>query len=468
MSLLWTSAEIAAVTRAEAPGTWMAGGVSIDSRSLQPGDLFIALVGPNQDAHRYVAQALEQGAAGALVTHHPVDVEGIAPLAVVADTLEALTALGSAGRERSAARIAAVTGSVGKTGVKEALRHVLARQAPTHASAASHNNHWGVPLSLARLPPDAAFGVFELGMNHAGEIAGLTRLVRPHAALVTLIAPAHLGHFASLEAIADAKAEIFVGLEPDGVAVLNHDDPLHPRLRRAAEATGNRTLTFGADPHADCCLIDTLPDAHGSAVIASWQGRRIAYRIGAPGRHWVSNSLAVLAVVAALGADLEAAAAALADLPALAGRGRRVSIPVRGGSATLLDESYNANPTSMRAAIEVLGRQPGRRLAVLGDMLELGDTAPSLHAALADPLAGAAVDQVFTCGPLMESLAAALPAARRGAHASSAVGLVEPLRDALRADDVVLVKGSQGSAMTRLVDALTTVPAAELSAAASG
>ena len=469
MSLLWTSAEVGAVTGATVAGTWMAQGVSIDSRTLARGDLFVALVGPNDDAHRHVAAALEQGAAGALVSHHPVDVEGTAPLAVVADTQAALEALGEAGRTRSRARVAAVTGSVGKTGVKEALRHVLARQGGTHASAASHNNHWGVPLSLARLPPDAAFGVFELGMNHAGEIAALTRLVRPHVALITLIAPAHLGHFPDLEAIADAKAEILEGLEPDGRAVLNRDDPFYPRLRAVAVRAGRDVLTFGAEADADCRLVDSLPDAHGSAVIATWQGRRIAYRIGAPGRHWVVNSLAVLATVVALGADLEAAAEALADLPALAGRGRRLEIRVPGGSAVLLDEAYNANPTSMQAAIEVLGGQPGRRIAVLGDMLELGDHAPAMHAALARPLARATVQRVFTCGPSMEHLAAALPDEQRGGHAATARGLVEPLRAALRADDVVLVKGSQGMGMRQILDALATavVPGPARTAAAA-
>jgi UDP-N-acetylmuramoyl-tripeptide--D-alanyl-D-alanine ligase len=327
----------------------------------------------------------------------------------VPDTQAGLEALGRAGRARAEARIVGVTGSVGKTGTKEALRHVLAAQGSTHASAASYNNHWGVPLTLARLPRAAAYGVLELGMNHPGEIAALTRQARPHVALITLIAPAHLGHFASLDAIADAKAEIFEGLEPGGVAVLNRDDPQFERLRAGAGPHAGRIATFGAERSADWRLLESRLDPDGSDVVAGFGGKRIAYRLGVPGRHWVANSLAVLAASEALGADVEAAAASLATLEPPAGRGRKRTIPIGGGEALLLDESYNANPVSMRAALELLGQMPGRRIAVLGDMLELGERGPDLHAGLAEAAQAAGVARVFCCGPLMESLFAALP-----------------------------------------------------------
>ena len=356
---------------------------------------------------------------------------------------------------RTAARIVGVTGSVGKTGTKEALRHVLARQAPTHASAASHNNHWGVPLSLSRMPEDASFGLFELGMNHAGEIAALTRLVRPHVALVTAIAPAHLAFFNSVAAIADAKAEIFSGLEPGGIAVLPRDDEHFPRLRRHAERAGAaRIVTFGVDAEADWRLAELALAADHSEVMALAGGRPLAYRLGMAGRHLAMNSLAVLAVVEALGADVALAARCLGELRPPVGRGERRVLAVAGGEAVLLDESYNANPASMAAAIAVLGSHAGRKVAVLGDMLELGAAAPELHAGLAEPLAAAAVDRVFTCGPCMAHLDAALPPARRGGHADAAAGLAPLVRAALAPGDVVLVKGSLGSRMSRVVDAL--------------
>jgi UDP-N-acetylmuramoyl-tripeptide--D-alanyl-D-alanine ligase len=455
---LWTAADAAAATGGElaGDGRWNAGGVSIDSRGLARGDLLVALLGENRDGHRFVAAALEAGAAAAVVSRPPEGLPAGASLLVVADTQAALEALGRAGRARSPARVAAVTGSVGKTGTKEALRHVLRPQGPTHASASSHNNHWGVPLSLARLPREAAYGVFELGMNHAGEIAALTRQVRPHAAMVTLIAPAHLGHFASLDEIADAKGEIFAGLEPGGTAVLNRDDEHLERLRGHAERAGAAAVvTFGAGEGADWRLLDARMDPLGSDVAAERRGRPLRYRLGVPGRHWVQNSLGVLAAAEALGADPEAAARELATLEPPAGRGLRRPIAVLGGDALLLDESYNANPASMAAALELLGQMPGRRIAVLGDMLELGERGPELHAALAEPLARAGVACLFSCGPLMAALQAALPAAVRGVHASDSASLVEELAHELRPGDAVLVKGSLGSRMGLIVEALT-------------
>jgi UDP-N-acetylmuramoyl-tripeptide--D-alanyl-D-alanine ligase len=460
MRPLWTADEAAAATGAKGRGGWTAKGVSIDTRSLTPGDLFIALVGESRDAHVFVAEAFARGAAAAMVDHRPDEVAKDAPLLLVRDTQAGLEALGRAGRTRTAARVAAVTGSVGKTGTKEALRHVLTRQGRTHASAASYNNHWGVPLSLARLPAEAAYAVLELGMNHPGEIAALTRQARPHVALITLIAPAHLGFFTSTAAIAEAKAEIFEGVEPGGTAVLNMDDEHYLQLARAAEAHAGRCVTFGSHAEADWRLAELRLAPTSSEVTAVRNGRTLRFQVGVPGRHWALNSLGVLAVVEALGADPAAAAEALACLEPLPGRGRRRPISLDGGEALLLDESYNANPASMRAALDVLAQMPGRRVAVLGDMLELGERGPELHAALAPAVQEAGVACLFSCGPLMAALQEALPAAVHGVHASDSAALVEELVHELRPGDVILVKGSLGSRMGLIVEALTRGSAA--------
>jgi len=450
---LWTAAEIAAATGGRAIGDWSVAGVSIDSRTVQPRDLFIALRGPNHDGHDFVPDALVRGAAAVVdrVPQHP----SAAPLVVVADTMAALGALGRAARARSTARIAALTGSVGKTGTKEALRLALSAQAPTHASAASHNNHWGVPLSLARAPRAAVYAVYELGMNAPGEIAALARLVRPQVAMITTIEAAHLGFFPSLEAIAEAKGEIFEGLEPGGIAVLNADSPHHRRLAALAQAAGcARVIGFGAAEGADARLLEMRLDPEGSDVVMALDGRELAFRIGAPGEHWVRNALGVVACAHALGADPETAAQALAAFTPPAGRGRQHRIPVAGGAFTLIDDSYNANPASVRAALRVLGAAPGRRLAALGDMLELGERAPQLHAALAEAAAGSGVDRVYTAGPAMGHLHEALPPARRGRHVADAGELVPVLQAELRAGDTLLVKGSLGMRMGRIVEAL--------------
>lgn len=451
---LWTALEIAAATGGRTDRDWSVVGVSIDSRTVQPGELFVALRGPNHDGHDFVPAALARGAA-ALVERVPEGLGEGAPLILVDDTMAALTALGRAARARSGARIAAITGSVGKTGVKEALRLALARQAPTHASDKSHNNHWGVPLSLARAPRDAVYAVYELGMNAPGEIAALSRLVRPQVAMITTVEPAHLGFFPSVEAIAAAKGEIFEGLEPGGAAVLYVDNPHYPRLRRMAEAAGcTRLIGFGTGAEAAARLEDARLDAAGSDVVMALDGRTLAFRIGAPGRHWVTNSLGVIACAHALGADPEKTAAALADFRAPKGRGQRHRLSLPDGDATLIDESYNANPASMRAALALLDAAPGRRLAALGDMLELGERAPALHAALAEAVAACGVDRVYTVGEAMRHLHDALPAARRGPHVGSAAELVPILSAELRAGDTLLVKGSLGIAMGRIVDAL--------------
>jgi len=455
MTALWTAEAVAAAAAAQVSGEWVASGVSIDTRTLAPGDLFVALEGPNRDGHAFVADALQRGGAAAVVARLPEGVDDPALLAKVADTQAALEGLGRAGRRRSRARIIGITGSVGKTGTKEALRHVLSRQAPTHASAASHNNHWGVPLSLARLPEAASYGVFEMGMNHAGEIRALAAQVRPHVALITTVGPAHLENFGSVAEIADAKSEIFSGLEPDGVAIVNRDSEHFDRMRaQAARSRAGRIVTFGRHPAADWRLAGLRAEAEHSEVEVLHGRRRLVYRLGVPGEHVVMNSLAVLAATEAVGADVGAAAAVLADLRAPAGRGERRRIALPDGSATLLDESYNANPASMRAALAVLGQTAGRRIAVLGDMLELGPSSGDLHADLASPVEAAGVDLVFTCGPQMQHLHDALPAGRRGCHAADSAALALALLEALRPGDAVLVKGSLGSRMARVVTAL--------------
>jgi UDP-N-acetylmuramoyl-tripeptide--D-alanyl-D-alanine ligase len=352
-----------------------------------------------------------------------------------------------------------VTGSAGKTTTKEALRHVLSAAGKVHASAQSFNNHWGVPLTLARMPDDCDYAVFEIGMNHPGEIAALTRLVEPDIAVITTISPAHLGFFPSVDAIADAKAEIFQGMSRDGAAVLNRDNPQFERLAAAARACGvTRILGFGEHAEASVRLMHCHLYSTASAVTALVVDEIVDYCLSLPGRHWVSNSLAVMAAVKAAGADISVAAAVMGSLDALDGRGRRHRIAVAGGEAELVDESYNANPDSMRAALSVLSRivpRPGgRRIAVLGDMLELGASASRLHAELAEPVLAAEVDLVFTVGREMEHLDRALPAVRRGGHAATSAELGPALTAALRPGDVVMVKGSLGSRMAEIVKPL--------------
>ena len=433
-------------------------GVSIDTRTLEPGSLFVAIRG-ERDGHDFVGVALAKGAAAAVVAEDCAsDMAGHGTLLVVREPLAAMEALGRTARARSTAKVVAVTGSVGKTGTKEALRHVLGAQGATHASAASYNNHWGVPLTLARMPANARFGVFEIGMNHPGEILPLTAMVRPHVALVTTIAPVHIEHFASLDAIADAKGEIFTGLEPGGTAIINADQPHAARLKAHALASkAGRVVTFGADEGSDIWLRSVALGDDGSAVEASIFGRPIAYRLGSPGRHLAMNSLAVLAAVYALGADAEAAALALAEVRPPVGRGERIMLRAPGGAFTLVDESYNANPASMRAALDNLGRAPtgqgGRRIAVLGDMLELGAHGAEMHRGLAPAVEEAGVDLVFAAGPLMRAMWDALPSRRRGAYAQNAEALAAELLDALGAGDVVMVKGSLGSRMGPIVRA---------------
>jgi UDP-N-acetylmuramoyl-tripeptide--D-alanyl-D-alanine ligase len=466
---LWSQAELTEILGApSAPLAASIESVSIDTRSLAPGDLFFAIKGDAGDGHDHVARAFATGAGACVVARDRQS--GLAAqgsIFAVDDTLRAMERLGIAARARTGAKIVAVTGSVGKTSVKEMLRLVLAKGGPTHASVASYNNHWGVPLTLARMPAAAAFGVFEIGMNHAGEISPLVAMVRPHVAMVTTIAPVHVEHLGSIEAIADAKSEIFAGVEPGGTILLNRDAPQFERLDQRARLTRRKVETFGAGAEADARLLHFEPE--GARVRASIHGREISFSLAAPGLHMAQNALGVLLAADGLGVDLEKAAAALGEFSAQKGRGERLTLHGPGGPFTLIDESYNANPASMRAALALLGAtRPGlggRRIAVLGDMLELGAGAAQLHAALAGDLARNAVDLLFCAGPLMRGLFEASPQAIRGAWAERSADLKSSVFDAARGGDVVMVKGSNGSAMGPIVAALRShfspIPASE-------
>jgi UDP-N-acetylmuramoyl-tripeptide--D-alanyl-D-alanine ligase len=458
---LWTTTELSAAL-ASLPSTALStavNGVSIDSRTLAMGDLFFAIKGEAHDGHDHVARAFEAGASAAVVSReraHQLVVLG--PVFAVEDTLKAMERLGVAARARSKAKIVAVTGSVGKTTAKEMLRAMLTACGATHASAASYNNHWGVPLTLARMPADARFGVFEMGMNHAGEITPLTRMARPHVALVTTIAPVHIEHLGSIEAIADAKAEIFVGLEPHGTAVLNHDAPQFERLAKAAAGRGAKVRTFGS--HADCEaeLIEIQAFDGGSRVRARLLGRELKFDLGAPGLHMAQDALGALLTAEALGADVEACAAALASFSPQKGRGERFMLRMADGPATIIDESYNANPASMRAALALLAAATpgpkGRRIAVIGDMLELGPKAAVMHAELAADLSANKVDLLFGAGPLTRALYEAAPESMRAAWTESSSELTDEVARTLRGGDIAMIKGSNGSRMGPLVSAL--------------
>lgn len=433
-------------------------GISIDSRTIRPGELYVAIKGDVHDGHAFVQAALDRGAAAALVSESQVAALGpAAPLLAVPDSLEGLIALGRAARARSQAKIIAVTGSAGKTGTKDALGLVLSEQGRTHFSVASFNNHWGVPLTLARFPADSAYGVFEIGMNHAGEITPLVKMVRPHVAIVTTIAPVHLAHFSSTLAIADAKGEIFSGVEEGGAAIINGDIPEMSRLDQHAQSAGVKSIIhFGAGDHCEARLVDAALGESTSDVVADIFGQRLHYSIGSAGRHIVMNSLAVLAAVGCVGADVKRAAAAFANVKPPQGRGARIRLTMAGGTAELIDESYNANPASMRAALDNLGRirATGRRIAVLGDMLELGEDAPAMHHALRQSLIDNRIDRVFLAGPLMRHLWDDLPEAMRGLHAATSQDILDAVCNAVQAGDVITVKGSLGSRMGPIVKAL--------------
>jgi UDP-N-acetylmuramoyl-tripeptide--D-alanyl-D-alanine ligase len=454
---LWTSAEIAAATGGTASASFEVTGVTFDSREVGPGDLFVAMPGTVHDGHQFVDGAFAAGAAGAIVSQ-PVG----GPHVLVEDVFAALQALGRAARERSQATILAVTGSVGKTSTKEALFAALDRNRPgaVHRSVKSYNNHTGVPLSLARMPRGAEFAVLEMGMNHAGEIRGLVAQVRPHLALITAIAPAHIENLGSEEAIADAKAEIFEGLEADGIAIVPNDTPHRDRLVKAARRRADRIITFGtgdADVHA---IHAVSAEAGGSLISAALLERELTFTISQRGEHWVSNALAVLAAVEAVGEDVAVAALALADLGGLKGRGERHNVRIDGGELLLIDESYNANPASMAATLKSLGaeRDATRRIAVLGPMRELGEHSGALHAGLAPAILDAHVDRLILIGDEMRPLAEKVV----GTISFDLVSSVEEATDALiqsaHAGDAVLVKASNSVGLARLVERMVKGP----------
>jgi UDP-N-acetylmuramoyl-tripeptide--D-alanyl-D-alanine ligase len=454
VSALWTSDEIAAAVGGTAHGDFEASGVAFDSREVERGHLFVAMKGEATDGHLFLDKAFAAGAAGAIVSE-PID----RPHVLVADTAAALNALGRAARARTAARICGVTGSAGKTGTKEALYAALDRAAPgeAHRSVKSYNNHVGVPLSLARMPRETRFGVLEMGMNHEGELAALTRLVRPHVAIVTTIASAHREFFASEEAIADAKGEIFQGLEEGGVALIPHDSRHCTRLAAAARPYAAKLLSFGLGEGADIRARDIVAaPGGGSLVTAILPGAELTFTISQPGDHWVANALAVLGAVEAMGGDLALAGLALADLPGIKGRGERHRIALGGGEALLIDESYNANPASMAATLKTFGALAvaGRRIAVLGGMKELGEGSNAFHADLAGPVESAGVELAILVGEEMEALAKALGAKVKMAHVPDTASAIELARAEARPGDAILVKGSNSIGLAALVEAL--------------
>ncbi len=459
---LWSPEELIAATGGKIDGNIVTplNGVSIDTRTLAPGDIFVAIKGETHDGHEFVTKSLASGAGLAVVSRVTGDMRSAGPLLVVdGDPLDSLVAMGRASRARSHAQVIGVTGSVGKTSTKEMLKTALSASGLTHASAASYNNHWGVPLTLARMPREAAYGVFEIGMNHSGEITPLVDMVKPHVAIITTVAPVHIGNFKSIEEIADAKAEIMSGILPGGHILLNRDNEHFARLAAAAKSYGvSSMLTFGEDQKADARLERVALHPSCSCITADIMGEKIIYKLGMPGKHMALNSLAVLAAVKLAGADLARAALALAVAEAPKGRGVQHRLRAPGGELLLIDESYNANPVSMAAALALLKQaktgKGGRRVAVMGDMLELGEYGPDLHAGLADAVAANDIDLVFAAGPLMEHLWAKLPDRRRGTYAQASGELSESLLDQIRAGDAVMIKGSLGSRMAPLVDAI--------------
>ncbi|MGN7293361.1 UDP-N-acetylmuramoylalanyl-D-glutamyl-2,6-diaminopimelate--D-alanyl-D-alanine ligase [Rhizobium sp. SAFR-030] len=464
MSWLWTTAEMVAVMDGRPSGQTLPEGItgiSIDSRSISPGEAFFAIKGDRVDGHDFATTAVANGAALMVVSEAKLPALGrlTVPMIVVEDVLVALGKLAVAARARSHAQIVAVTGSVGKTTTKEILRSVLSPSGKVHAAVASFNNHWGVPLTLARMPADTAYGVFEIGMNHADEIRPLVKMVRPHVAVITTIAAAHLGHFKNLDEIAAAKAEIFEGLEPGGVALLNRDIKQYGYLERMAQEAGVETvLTFGQHAKADFQLADFEGTADGSTIWAVLGSETVEVQIGAPGRHIAENAIACLGVVALFGANLEAARAALADIRPVKGRGERHRLGIGEGHLTLIDESYNANPASMRAAIALLAASEpeltGRRIAVLGDMLEMGEFSGRVHEELAGPLLAAGIEHVWLAGAEMAALRDALPDSVQVEYRPATAELVDHVVRSVIPGDVLMVKSSLGLGFGKIVAAL--------------
>jgi len=438
---------------------WQASGVSIDTRTLNEGDLYTALNGPNNDGHDYVADAFAKGAAAAMVEHH---VEGLghdAKLLQVASTAHGLRMLAAAARARTDAKICAITGSVGKTGTKELLAAALGSQGRVTATTGNLNNHYGLPLSLARMPADTDFGIFEMGMNHAGEITPLSALAKPHVAMITNVEAVHIEYFKSIEGIAAAKAEVFTGLLPDGVAVISRDSPFFDYLSaKAKEAGATMVWGFGVHSFSNARLLAFEPDAEGARVEATVGSQHMKYRLSMPGKHWALNSVGVLAAAHAMGADLKQAADALKSVKPTKGRGQLLAIRVDDGLLTVIDETYNASPVAMRAAFNVLAAHKpgrgGRRIVVLGDMLELGEDSAREHLALADDIKAHDFDQVFVCGQYMSDILSALPQDMRGAGTATSQQLAAKVAAKVRGGDLVMVKGSAGSHMGYVIEAL--------------
>jgi UDP-N-acetylmuramoyl-tripeptide--D-alanyl-D-alanine ligase len=457
MTPLWTFEELLAATGGTADGHFDVHGVAFDSREIGAGDLFFALKGAETDGHRFIETAFANGAAGAIVSQ-PVPF----PHILVSDTMQALEALGHASRARTTAKIIGVTGSAGKTGTKEALYAALDRysRGRAHRSVKSYNNHVGLPLSLARMPADCDFGIFEMGMNHAGEMRALSKIVRPDVAIITTIAPAHIEFFKDESGIADAKAEIFEGMAEGGTAILPADSPHYARLRAAAEKYTGNIMSFGFNADADVRVVDHMPVDGGTLITAKVRDNMLSFTLSQPGEHWIANSMAVLAAVCAAGGDLASAGLAMAEMDGLAGRGARHTIRIGDGMGHLIDESYNANPASMLATIGQLGQASGgRRIAVLGSMKELGAKSAQYHSALAAPLAAAKVDFALLVGQEMEILAEELKAGVEGpanfAHCATAQEALALLQNYLCASDTILVKGSNSMGLSSIVSALT-------------
>jgi UDP-N-acetylmuramoyl-tripeptide--D-alanyl-D-alanine ligase len=457
---LWTAEELVAATGGALVGnvTKSLNAVSIDSRTVGHGDIFVAIKGDKMDGHDFVVASLKAGAGIAIVSRATDEMRNAGPLLVVKDDpLRGLENMGRAARVRSAAKIIAVTGSVGKTSTKEMLRVALAASGETHASAASFNNHWGVPLTLARLPLSSAFGVFEIGMNHSGEITPLVDMVKPHVAIVTTVAASHLGHFKSLDEIAAAKAEIFSGVVSGGAALINRDSAYFDFLQSQAKSSGIKNIFgFGKHDSADVRLLGLALHPACCCITASLFGEKVSYKLGMPGEHMAINSLAVLAAAKVAGADVARAALALADAKPAKGRGVQETLRIPGGTLQLIDESYNANPASVSAALALLNMNvaSGRRVAILGDMLELGSFGPDLHRAIVKDIEVNKVDLLFAAGPLMHELWKSIPEEKRGAHAATSAELKDAVLGALRAGDRVVVKGSLGSKMGLIADAI--------------
>lgn len=457
---LWTTAEIIAATNGLSSGEWEASSVSIDSRTMQVGALFVALPGTKVDGHAHVEAALTQGAAGALVSK-PIAGVDASRLVIVKDVEKALQQMGAVARNRSAAKFIGITGSVGKTGAKEMLAAALAPVGKVYATKGNLNNHLGVPINLANLPADAEYAVIEMGMNHAGEISPLSNMARPHVSLITTVDAVHIEHFPSVEAIADEKAAIFDGMKGKGVAVLNADNGQYERLKAHAQAQGmDRILSFGTGKNALCRMTQYAIDDTHSVIEATIAGTSMSYRIGTIGKHWALMSVAVLGVVDALGADIAKSAAALAQFSEPKGRGQIKKLSIKGGNLRLIDDAYNASPVSMKGAIEKVAQMRAasaphvRTLVVLGDMLELGDQAEDLHVGLVPTLVNNQMDLVFAAGTFMEKMYQSLPEAMRGAYKPTSRELAPMVVEALRANDLVLVKGSRGSRMDVVVDAI--------------